>query len=534
MTLHCFFLAAITSLLSQFDQKQDVASANQFFQQLDQESFTDERISFKSGTPQDSLCQQVWYWAAEWYYDQQQYEQAADYGKKAIPLYRYDNDDKAACLNILGCIYVRMGDIQHAAEYAKECLRIDMKSGDDNRISSSMNTVAGIYMAGHQPKEAEEYILGALEHAAKVNNPARKAVIMGMASEIYHSLGDDNKALSYAEQAYEIDSQLKREPQASIRLSQKASALLGLHRYQEAETIYRKIIPVLKQVGDYHSYAIALNRLGMSLLCQERQREAIPYYQEAAILFSMMGDLYNEIHAQRGLCESYWKLNPDSAKIALDRFDLLKDSLYKQSTAESLARYNAEFDNDQLLQENEEVRAAHQRTIVIAIIVILLLAALGWWYIRRVHQKEKEHVEALMREIELLRKESDSKPEVEEQKEPTTQIPDEDRKFLMRVVEVVNDRMPSGQISVEQIASDLNMSAQTFRRRLQSAAGETPKAFVSAIQMEKAGKLLKENPDLPILQVASLCGFEESSSFAHTFKRVFGMSPKQYREQGER
>jgi hypothetical protein len=45
-----------------------------------------------------------------------------------------------------------------------------------------MNTVAGIYMAGYQPKEAEEYILGALEHAAKVNNTARKAVIMGMAS----------------------------------------------------------------------------------------------------------------------------------------------------------------------------------------------------------------------------------------------------------------------------------------------------------------------------------------------------------------
>lgn len=258
------------------------------------------------------------------------------------------------------------------------------------------------------------------------------------------------------------------------------------------------------------------------------------------MLFSKMGDLYNEIHSNRGLYESYWKLNPDSAKMALDRFDLLKDSLYKQSTAESLARYNAEFDNDLLQQENEEVRAAHQRTIVLAIVVILLLVALGWWYIRRIHQKEKEHVEALMREIELLRQEADhgdsGNPSptdgCDRQNRPHNPlVPDVDRKFLMRVVEVVNDRMPSGQISVEQIASDLNMSVQTFRRRLQSAAGETPKAFVSAIQMEKAGKLLKDRLDLPILQVASLCGFEEGSSFTHTFKRVFGMSPKQYREQ---
>lgn len=99
----------------------------------------------------------------------------------------------------------------------------------------------------------------------------------------------------------------------------------------------------------------------------------------------------------------------------------------------------------------------------------------------------------------------------------------------MRVVEVVNEGMAAGQISVENIASGLNMSTQTFRRRLQMTAGETPKAFISAIQMEKAGKPLKENPDLSILDIAMHCGFEEASSFAHTFKRVFGVSPSQYR-----
>jgi len=82
---------------------------------------------------------------------------------------------------------------------------------------------------------------------------------------------------------------------------------------------------------------------------------------------------------------------------------------------------------------------------------------------------------------------------------------------------------------VEYIASELNMSTQTFRRRLQTAAGETPKAFVSAIQMEKAGKLLKNKSELTILDIAMQCGFEEASSFTHTFKRVYGISPSQFR-----
>ena len=529
-------------LLAKFAKQENVTVTNQFFEQLRQEGFLDEQVRMAEGTPVDSLRQQVWYWAAEWYYDQQQYKQAEQYALKSLPLYHPANDSKADCLNLLGLIYVRMGDIRQAANYARQCLDIDMKSGDDDRISSSMNTVAGIYMAGYQAKEAEQYILGALEHAQKADNPARKAVILGMASEIYHTLGDDQKALPYAEQAYAIDSLLGRQPQASIRLSQKGSALLGLHRYHEAEAIYRQITPTLKEVGDYHSYAIALNRLGMSLLCQERQQEAIPYYKEAATLFSKMGDLYNEIHAHRGLYESYWKLNPDSAKAELDYFDLLKDSLYSHATADALSRYNAEFGNDRLKQENAEVRSAHQRTIVIAVIVLLLVVAVAWWLVRRTRRQEKERIEALMQEIARLeagdrRQESgDRSQEAGDRSQEAgdrsqEEITNEDRLFLMHAIETVNEGLADRQWSVEVIASRLNMSVQTFRRRLVNATGESPKAFISAIQMEKAGKLLTEQPELPIVDVAFRCGFDEASSFTHTFKRIYGVTPTQYREQ---
>ena len=148
------------SVLAKFDQQTNAAAANLFFGELLKAEFIDEEIAFPDGTPADSLCQQVWYWAGEWMYDQQLYEQAEAYALKALPLCHYPNDFKADCLNLLGLVYVRKGDMKNAANYAKQCLEIDMKSGDDDRISSSMNTVAGIYMAGYQAKEAEQYILG--------------------------------------------------------------------------------------------------------------------------------------------------------------------------------------------------------------------------------------------------------------------------------------------------------------------------------------------------------------------------------------
>ena len=523
----------VEQLLQQFDNNADVAIANNFFKELAEAEFTDETIAFGAGTPVDSLQQQVWYWAAEWLYDKQQYEQAEQYALKALQKYHPSNPEKADCLNTLGCIYVRLSDFKKAANYAKQSVEIEMKGGDHDRISSSLNTLAGIYMAGYQAKEAEQIILQALEHANKVDNPGRKAIILGMASEIYHTLGDDTKALSYADQAVEIEKQLGRKPKLTIRLSQKGSTLLGLHRYKEAEEIYREIIPDLKEMGDYHSYAIALNRLGMSLLCQERQSEAIPYFREAAGLFSKMGDLYNEIHSHRGLYESYWTINPDSAKIELDYFDLLKDSLYLHSTAEALSRYNAEFGNDQLQKENEDVRKAHKRTIIFSALIILLIALGAWCIIRRNRRKHQQVMHELIREIERLKKEEHEMAKETESQEEESQPEvknEEDRLFLMRVIETVNIAMPSGNFGVETIASEMNMSVQTFRRRMMAAAGESPKSYISAIQMERAATLLVGSPDMPVSKVANLCGFEETSSFGHTFKRIYGCSPSRYRE----
>lgn len=531
----------VETRLKEFDEHQQVVTANHFFEALDKAAFTDEKVVFNGQVPVDSLRQQVWYWAAEWFYDCQQYGPAEQYGLKALPLFDRGNDSRADCLNLLGLVYVRMGDIKKAADYAKQCLEMDMRSSDDDRISSSLNTVAGIYMAGYQAKEAEQYIVQAMKYAEKANNPARQAVILGMASEIYHALVNDEKALSYAEEAYRLDSIAGRKPQATIRLSQKASALLGLHRYQEAEGILRSILPVLREMGDQHSTAIALNRLGMALLSQERQQEAIPYYQEAAALFSKMGDLYNEIHAHRGLYESYWKLNPDSAKAELDRFDLLKDSLYTHSTAESLARYNAEFGNDQLLQENEDIRTTHRTTIIIGVIVLLLVTLGAWllmrWQRKRWQRQMQELVERIRRLSEVDEghgangtdetngaNETYGANGTEEVGEAVETL------FLMRVVEVVNEGLPKGEYSVDAIASKMNMSVQTFRRRLMAASGETPKSYISAIQMERATQLLTQHKEMPVSQVAMLCGFEDISSFGHSFRRVYGCSPKQYRE----
>ena len=532
---------SIEKTLDDYNRAPSVETANRFFALLDQEEFTEEKIRFSTHVPPDSVRQQVWYWASEWFYDKQDYTQSKDYGLKALKLYHGASNSKADCLNLLGCIYVRLGDFKNAAAYAKQCLNIDMASGDHDRISSSMNTLAGIYMAAHQADEAEKLIVQAINHADLANNPARKAVLLGMASEIYHALTQEEKALDYAQQAYDLEQTLGRSLPAAYRLDQKASALMGLKRYEEAEKALREAIPVMREQGDLHSLAIAANHLGTCLIWQKRNDEAFPFFREAADLLVKMGDPVNEMYSRRGLCLSLWESDPDSARSELNRFNFLKDSLYTSESAEALARLNAEFGNDQLTMENEQVRNARTRDRIIAVALLLLLAAAAGWVIRRQRHRQQQHINKLVREIERLKAESEaaraamasSPADISDVEEA---LPDEpaptivgvtENEFLTRVIDFVNDHLEQGDFGLENMADHFAMSVSTLRRRLQDATGVAPKSYIQAIQMQRACNLLDSG--LQIADVAMQCGFTEPGSFTRTFKRVLGLTPSQYR-----
>lgn len=539
LTMFCVAadVEGIDEKLQQFDKAQGGAAvniANQLMRQFSKNELTEQLIQFASPAPLDSLRQQVWYWAGEHYYALAKYPQAITYAQKALPLFAQGT--QADCLNLLALSCFRMSDYENAAKYAKECYRLDELTGDPDIMSSSLNTLAGIYIGANQPKEAEKYILKALELAKQANNPARQAVLHGMASEVYHAQGKDDKALEQIDIACDLEKSMGRNDKLNVRLTQKASVLLGLHRWKEAEQILAGVIPALQKLGDKHSLGIACNKMGMALLSQDRDREAVTYYRQAAAIFSEMGDLGNELHSHRGLYEALWTINPDSAKIELDRFDLLKDSLYSVATAESLAKFNAEFDNEWLQHENESLSGANRRNIIIGLSLMVLLLLAAWALISRLRRRHQQQMQALIREIDLLREVNqpvqtqvtmDEYQPVEPSEETDTPS-DEDRSFLMQVIEAVYDGMPKGEFSVDTIASKVNMSVSTLRRRLLSAAGKSPKAYIQAIQMERAIQLLDEQ-DLTVAQIANLCGFSETSNFSHTFKRVYGCTPSQYR-----
>ena len=532
----------VDSLLRAFERHADLGAANSLMRVVSGEELCDP-VVFPAATPKDSLRKTVWYWAGEYYYAHQRYQDAVRQAQRALPLLRVgaNRDEEADCLNLLAISYIRLSNYDEAATYAKLCYQIDKESGDHDRMSSSLNTLAAIYLAANQPREAERYIVKALSLVDEQNNPQRKAVLLGMASEVYHGMGDDQRALEYADAAYNLEVKLGRDDRAKVRMAQKASVLLGLHRYRDAQQLLQQVIPYFREQGNQQSLGISCNKMGMALLSLQRPSEALGYYREARQIFRQLHDTYNELHAQKGIYEALWTVSPDSARTELDRFNALKDSLYNQATAESLARFRAEFDTDELRSEREAEREAKQRAIAIGIaatLLLLLLAAVIWYAMRRRNRRQNEINQQLSADISELRREyrqlqihydNALATKTAEGDEPETLKP-ADRDFMEQVVNIVNEQINNGRADAATLADRLNLSPFQLRQRLTAITGESPQTFIQVVRMRRARHLLDHNPELTVSQIATLCGYNDTANFTRAFKKSFGLTPTQYQE----
>ena len=500
----------------------------------------DEPVVFTAATPLDTMKALVWYWAGEWYYAEQDYPRAEKNLLRALELMEYA-DEKSISDNLamLGLAYMRQSKYDEALHYMRRCYQLDSKSGDPDRISSSLNTIAGTLLAAGNPEEAEGYSLRAITYAKQANNPSRRAVIYGMASEIENRLEQKEQALLYADSACIVESTTGNRYKMAVRQAQKASILVGMQRYDEAERILGDVVPLFRQYGDQLSLAIALNKRGKAASGLGHEEEAVTYLSEAIDICRRIGNPYNEAYAQRAIYEILYKSNPDAARVHLERYHLLKDSLYSHATAAQLARFNAEFGRDELEKEKEQLTRSNHRLAGIGVAVgvgaILCITGCLVWFRRR-QNKTNELLSSVMTELNEARRspapapasepEPEQAPEPEEDVEYLTQ---EDKTFLKKLILSVTQMMDHQAVTVTQIADKMCMSPKTLNRRVKYLTGEGAKRYMMRIQLEQARIMLLQDLDIPIVEVGNCCGFDDHSSFTRTFTQNVGMSPSDYR-----
>ena len=82
-------------------------------------------------------------------------------------------------------------------------------------------------------------------------------------------------------------------------------------------------------------------------------------------------------------------------------------------------------------------------------------------------------------------------------------------------------------LKIVELASLVQMSPYYFIRLFKESTGKTPHQYILLSRIEKAKYLLKQNR-LSIAAIATLVGFCDQSHFSRYFKRLVGVTPKQF------
>ena len=507
--------------------------ANDFFTFLRRIDYIDEPIVFPSDSHIDSVDVNVYYYVAEWYYGEGEFQSAVDYCTRAEHSCtdKVDDVSKSDVYSLLGAALFRLGVFDKASDALNKSYELDKKSGDFDRMSSTLNNIASVFTAAGKPEEAEKYILEAIAANSLTENLTRRAVLYGTTSEIYKSIGDMEQSLEYARKALDTERQIGDSARIGVRLSQLANAQMGLSKFDEARLSLEEAIPLLQRSGNLHSWGICQNQMGDILASEDKKEEAAACYLEAAMLFLGQGDKYNELHAREGLYQMIKSSSPNEAMMHLERAKLLQDSIYRNETSEATSRYNAIYYNDILKKEKERAELWNRIVMVtVALLLVVILVAIVLTYRR--HKKKIRTYEASINSLQDQSAQLSRQYQnvVAEALPESPGMTDDDREFVSLLTNVIYEESEKGITDLDSIAERMHISVLTLRRRLAKTLSVTPKAFILRIRMQKAKYLLQNYRDITISEVAERCGYSQMANFTRAFTRFYGMMPSDARQ----
>jgi AraC family transcriptional regulator len=98
---------------------------------------------------------------------------------------------------------------------------------------------------------------------------------------------------------------------------------------------------------------------------------------------------------------------------------------------------------------------------------------------------------------------------------------------LRAVLEYIHEHLEA-EVSLEHLAAVAHMSPYHFARLFKNSTGLPPHQYVIARRVERAKELLRERDRPPLAEVATEVGFADQSHFTRHFKRLVGVTPRQF------
>jgi Signal transduction histidine kinase len=102
-----------------------------------------------------------------------------------------------------------------------------------------------------------------------------------------------------------------------------------------------------------------------------------------------------------------------------------------------------------------------------------------------------------------------------------------DQQFLDRLIAFIQEHISNPDFDIEALASMMKMSRVQLNRKVKSITDKTAQEFVLTIRLKMASEFLLSG-EYTITEVSERIGYSELPAFTRSFKRQYGISPKDY------
>ena len=102
---------------------------------------------------------------------------------------------------------------------------------------------------------------------------------------------------------------------------------------------------------------------------------------------------------------------------------------------------------------------------------------------------------------------------------------------VLRAVELMRRRM-TDPLSLEELAHAAGLSPFHFARQFKTATGHPPHDYLIRLRVDRAQELMRRERGWTMAAVAQDAGFADQSHMARHFKRVLGVTPRQFADAG--
>lgn len=294
-----------------------------------------------------------------------------------------------------------MGNNEEALKSLLEAEEIFTSLSDHSKLISVINSICAVYEGLNLDKEALRYFRRSLDLAKSISDKRRQGIALNNISNIHFRAGNYTKSKNALDSVYTISEALDDQLKEILNLNY-ANTLMGSKQYQQAQTLYDKIMK--SKIQDSAILSRCYFGLGKIKYYQGDTELALKHFNKAKSI-SINNSLTQIANEKDEWIVKCYELKTDFQKAFIELKDskILSDSMHnlevEEKVVDALKKYEAEKLEQEikvLTLENEvnslNLKKTKQLSLIFIFVALLLglLAFLAW---RLKNIKAKNNIE---------------------------------------------------------------------------------------------------------------------------------------------